>query len=138
MEQDIKVKIPAKMEEACIIYDTGEGSLKVETKSSKGAPILHLNLTRKWFDMIKRGLKFEEYRAIKPFWDRIFNTGKIKIKGKFYDPKDVLICFSNGYNSGRPQMIYSCNGLRTGTGREEWGAEPGEKYYVLSLGEKLT
>ena len=29
---------------------------------------LHLNLKRKWFDMILSGYKKEEYREIKAYW----------------------------------------------------------------------
>jgi len=32
---------------------------------------LHLNLKRKWFDMILSGDKDEEYREIKPHWANI-------------------------------------------------------------------
>lgn len=31
---------------------------------------LTLSLKEKWFDMIKSGEKKEEYREIKPFWDK--------------------------------------------------------------------
>ena len=32
--------------------------------------ILDLVLKGKWYDMIERGGKLEEYREIKPYWDR--------------------------------------------------------------------
>lgn len=32
--------------------------------------ILDLVLKGKWYDMIERGAKLEEYREIKPYWDR--------------------------------------------------------------------
>ena len=31
---------------------------------------LHLNLKAKWYDMIESGIKKEEYREIKPFWEK--------------------------------------------------------------------
>lgn len=34
---------------------------------------LHLTLNKKWFDMIAAGVKKEEYREIKPYWERRFN-----------------------------------------------------------------
>ena len=34
--------------------------------------ILHLNLKAKWYDMIESGIKKEEYREIKPFWEKGF------------------------------------------------------------------
>ena len=32
--------------------------------------ILHLSLQAKWYDMIERGEKTEEYREIKPYWEK--------------------------------------------------------------------
>ncbi len=99
-----------------------------------GQPVLQLNLKRKWFDMISDEVKKEEYREIKPYWCRFFSNGKIKIKGKYYHPTDVFICFSNGYSKNRSQMIFECKGLRVGFGKEEWGAIPNTQYFILQLG----
>ena len=96
-------------------------------------PILHLNLKTNWFELISNGEKKEEYREIKPFWNRIFSS-YIKIKGKFYHPTDVIICFSNGYSKTRKQMFLECTGMFIREGKQEWGAEPGKRYYVLKLG----
>lgn len=99
--------------------------------------ILHLNLKKKWFDMIESGEKKEEYREVKPYFDRIFSEGKIKIKGKYYYTGEVTICFSNGYSKNRRQMFFSIQGLTIREGKEEWGAEPNKKYYCIHLKEKL-
>lgn len=99
--------------------------------------VLHLNLTKKWFDMIASGEKKEEYREIKPFWNRIFSC-YIKIKGKYYHPSDVAICFSNGYSKGRRQMIVKCKYVKPGFGKKEWGAEPNKQYHILSLGDVVA
>ena len=96
--------------------------------------VLHLNLTKKWFDMIEAGEKKEEYREIKPFWNRVFSC-YIKIKGRNYHPTDVLICFSNGYSKNRRQMFVRCKYVKPGFGKPEWGAEPNKQYHVLSLGD---
>jgi len=101
-------------------------------------PILHLNLTKKWFDLIESGVKKEEYREIKPYWDARFSTGKIKIKGQLYDPKDVLICFSNGMKPNGPRFYIECLGLEIKTGIDDWGAKEGIEYYTLKLGNILT
>lgn len=97
-------------------------------------PVLHLTLKKQWFDMIDARIKKEEYRAITPYWSRIFKNGKIKIKGKYYDPTDVVICFSHGYSKNRPQLTVPCEGLRVGTGNEQWGAINNEQYFVLKIG----
>ncbi len=104
---------------------------KQQTQNQK--IIFHLNLTKKWFDMIKSGIKTEEYREIKPSWNRIFGQGRIKIKGKLYAPADVLICFSNGYRKNRAQFYCECVGLMVGYGIKEWGADKEKAYYILDL-----
>jgi len=38
------------------------------------APILHLNLTKNWYQMIADGTKTVEYREQKPSWQRIFTA----------------------------------------------------------------
>lgn len=112
--------------------------MKIKPMSNpKQPPILHLNLTKKWFDMIESGEKKEEYREMKPYWHRIFQNGKIKIKGKYYHPTDVVVCFSNGYARDRPQMKFTLNGLSYRGGFERWGAVRGVQYFVLRLGKKL-
>lgn len=98
---------------------------------------LHLNLHKKWFDMILSGVKREEYREIKPYYCRIFKNGKIKIKGKYYHPTDVIICFSNGYSKDRRQMMYFCNGIKVGFGNPKLGAKEDVQYYILQIGIKL-
>lgn len=101
--------------------------------------ILHLNLIKHWFSLVRSGDKKEEYREIKKFWLRVFcKNGKIKIKGKYYDPSDVIICFSNGYRKKRPQFKIECKGFKIGTGKNKWGAKTGKKYIVIKLGKILT
>lgn len=97
---------------------------------------LHLNLVKKWFDIIGDP-KTEEYRAITPYWSRVFNFG-IWIKGKCYDPKDVVVCFSNGYAKDRPQKMFKVRGLRIGYGKPEWGADPNTEYFILSIGRRVV
>lgn len=100
-------------------------------------PLFHLNLKSKWYQMIKAGEKKEEYREIKPYWDRVFGHANILINGRYYHPTDVIIWFANGYRKDRPEMLFECTGLKVSEGRPEWGAEPGQQYYVLSLGDEI-
>lgn len=102
-----------------------------------GRPTLHLVLKTKWFRMIECGQKREEYREIKDYYNQIFGTGKIKIKGKLYEPCQVDICFHLGYAKNRPSMLFACSGLSIGTGREEWGAVPNVEYYRIGTGVLL-
>lgn len=83
--------------------------------------ILYLTLNKKWFDMIRSGVKTEEYREIKPYWETRLS--------KEYD----LIHFTNGYRPDYPRFLIEFNGLRKGVGKPEWGAE-GKVTFILSLG----
>lgn len=100
-------------------------------------PILHLNLKSKWFDMIESGEKKEEYRECKPYFHRIFSSGHVKIKGKYYHPSDVVICFSNGYSKNRRQMLFELENVFARNGKSEWGAEKNKQYYCLLLGSRI-
>jgi hypothetical protein len=101
-------------------------------------PILHLNLIKHWFDII--GIeKFEEYRNITPYWDRIFRAdGMIRIKGNWYKASDIIVCFSNGYSKNRPQKYFEIIGLSVGIGNPKWGAEPGIDYFILEIGKQIS
>jgi hypothetical protein len=95
--------------------------------------ILHLTLTKKWFDMIASGEKKEEYREMKQYWAiRLFhNMG-------FGQPKQYdIIRFKNGYQKNCPEMDVEWKGCWEGEGNKKWGAK-NEKYYVIGLGEILS
>ncbi|MHA1342381.1 MAG: ASCH domain-containing protein [Promethearchaeota archaeon] len=106
--------------------------------------ILHLNLKKKWFDMIAYGEKKEEYREIKEYWNkRLVN----KIITEYdLDDQEILyeeyvfenythIIFSNGYRKYRPQIKIKLKKILIETGKEKWGAEKGKEYFVLKLGK---
>ena len=91
---------------------------------------LHLNLHRKWFDMIRSGEKKEEYREMSDYWKtRMRNVRKHGVK---------TITFSNGYAKDRDQFVIDLKYISIRTGLKEWGAEPGEVYFVLHLGENIN
>ena len=89
--------------------------------------ILHLTLKKKWFDLILSGKKTEEYREIKPYWEK-------RLMGKTYDH----VIFRNGYAANAPQFTIELKSITQGIGKSEWGAEEGKIYFVLSLGEIIN
>lgn len=115
---------------------------------------LHLNLKRKWFDMILSGDKEEEYREIKKHWldnltimsiETLENyqkddmCGLIRGFGCFGSKDDKFkifdtITFSNGYKKDRPQFEIELKSIKIDTGNTRWGAIENEKYFVLELG----
>lgn len=104
---------------------------------------LVLPIKKKWFDMIQEGVKKEEYREIKPYWKRRFENAGLLI----YDASDDMpegkwsqtpfeVIFRNGYGNDKPEFHAEVT-ISEKTGRPEWGAEDGKKYYVLTIGRIL-
>lgn len=89
---------------------------------------LHLTLKKKWFNLIKSGQKTEEYREIKPYWDRRL------MADKQYD----TVTFKNGYAKDAPTFTIELKEILSGYGVVEWGAPEGERVYILRLGEILN
>ena len=100
--------------------------------------MLVLPIKKQWFDMILSGEKKEEYREIKPYYTKRFvNIGLLE--EVFYDKENtaptfnrVDIMFRNGYSADSPSFVATV-GLTKDFGNPEWGAIPGEKYYVLHI-----
>jgi hypothetical protein len=45
----------------------------------------------------------------------------------------------NGYNPKKnPSWLRKWEGTSIGYGQEKWGAEPGKKYFVIKLGERIS
>jgi hypothetical protein len=96
--------------------------------------VLHLTLKKKWFDMIASGEKKEEYREIKSYWiSRLCCGFPSMYSEKTFD----VVLFRNGYSKDSPKLAMKWIGMQFGDGKPEWGAEPGKKYFVIKLGEKL-
>lgn len=106
---------------------------------------LILPIKKKWFDMIKAGIKKEEYREIKPYWTkrfsnyftRFYNTNSEKddfgeMPKYLWFKEKKIVRFRNGYGNNVPEIVCECT-LKEGYGREEWGAEPGIRYYVFTI-----
>ncbi len=122
--------------------------------------MLILPIKKQWYDMILSGEKKEEYREIKNYYttrfctilDPFFNLrGKNEPHYSFNDRKEYKkvnfpgmvkntefykesfqVTFRNGYAKTSPCFVAKCT-LLVGTGKPEWGAEPGKEYYVLKI-----
>ena len=108
--------------------------------------MLTLPIKKKWYDMILAGIKKEEYREIKDYYDSRLLTlfGAIMVDGQLLQgeavPEEIRrekvqpVIFRNGYGRNCPQFLAYCT-LAVKEGRPEWGAEPGVKYYTLQIRE---
>ena len=93
---------------------------------------LVLPIKAEWYDMIRDGIKKEEYREIKPYWTKRFQTiGALDKDGNPTGQKCGM-SFKNGYNSDARKM-YVWTQLEIGEGKKEWGAKEGQTYYILKI-----
>jgi len=112
---------------------------------------IHLNLKSDWFDLILSGIKKQEYREIKPYFQSFFcnsylsNANGCKHKNCQncgWLPKGFkkykTITFSNGYSKNRRQFVIELLSIKIDTGKKEWGANPNQKYFVLQLGNIIS
>lgn len=107
--------------------------------------ILHLPLKKEWYEMIESGVKTEEYREIKPYWNQrllmygnawgdkglVVNTYN---KGFLLFEKYDAVKFSYGYT--KRTMTFDIKEITIGKGNPEWGA-PKEDVFIIKLGDKL-
>lgn len=112
---------------------------------------LTLPLKRKWFDMIKSGVKLEEYREIKPRYLEMFCTTLRGFEANHSNNFDVsfhlkwpeeqgfdTLVFTLGYPKAgdtERRLTFKNPRIRIGTGKPEWGAEPGKLYFVITWEE---
>lgn len=101
-----------------------------------------------WFVMTDSGDKPEEYREITPYWmARLCDRRYGVLGGDFMDEHKCIsytfkkfdnVFARNGYNPLKnPSWLRKWLGTSIGYGQEKWGAEPGKKYFVIKLGEKV-
>lgn len=80
--------------------------------------VLDLVLMHKWYVMQRDGVKTEEYREIKPYWD------KRLIPGQY-----THVRFRDGYTS--TSFTHRITSLTIGFGRVEWGAPADRMVYII-------
>ena len=100
--------------------------------------MLTLPIKKKWFDMIKSGEKKEEYREIKTYWTRRFENNlnavilNMNYRYPMIESAKGIVIFKNGYQKNAPKIKCQIS-IKINIGKQEWGAEPNKKYYVLKI-----
>lgn len=97
-----------------------------------------MNVKKKWFNLMVRGIKKEEFRVFKPYWTS-------RLEEKFFDQtayRDFdFVVVSNGYASDRPYFIAVCTKIHSEDAPKRNVDEHGyhldwdEYCYVISLGQ---
>lgn len=106
--------------------------------------------------MIKDGIKKEEYREIKPYYEkRLLDYNGIKLNRENIAFKKYVLGINfdacKEYPRGFEKLIICCGYpkktdnekiiefekpfIRFGIGKPEWGAEEGKQYFVITWGE---
>ena len=124
--------------------------------------VLNLVLKCKWYIMIECGIKKEEYREIKIYWEKrlldyerlkkyvIDNYAELKLKQLFFPHRIPLegaceafprgythVRFFLGYAKKRPSMTFKLEAITMGTGKPEWGAPANQDVFIIKLGERI-
>lgn len=99
--------------------------------------MLTLPITQEWLHMIVTGEKLEEYREIKPYWTKRLQTIGLLDENENPTLKTTNIALRNGYGRDAAEAVVRVT-IKKSTGRKEWGAKPGEVYYVLRIREIIT
>lgn len=127
----------------------------------KGSDVLTLALNKPWFNMIKSGIKSEEYREIKTSYiNRFFDMGAMLTA--FMNaggPNDRELAFANAvdldiwpiFMKKFTKLVLTCGypkktdlnrrlefespKIDIGYGKPEWGADPKTKYFVITWKE---
>ncbi len=100
--------------------------------------MLTLPIKKKWLDMILSGEKKEEYRAITRYWTKRFQS--IVLVDNYGLPlrsQSRIIKLRAGYSKNAPEAKVIVS-ISKGTGKSEWGAEPGTVYWVLTIEEVVN
>jgi hypothetical protein len=100
--------------------------------------ILHLTVTKKWFDMIARGEKKEEYREIKQYW--LTRLTYLNEDLPMWEKDFEVVRFKNGYLKKARTMDVEFKKLFIGKPNPKW-IYPGfrnQNFFIIRLGEIIS
>ena len=97
--------------------------------------MLTIPIKKRWYGMIRRREKLEEYREPTGYWIARFSRAfGCSVQEAEAQGREIWVKLRNGYGDDRPTMLIRIR-LRHGTGRPEWGAVPGKEYIILDIRE---
>jgi hypothetical protein len=102
---------------------------------------IEIPIKKKWFDMIREGIKKEEYRDIKKYW--ISRLIRKDMRGKYLKPgvnykREGLdaIVFVNGYGALKPRVKVKVKSVKIKEVKKEWAPEGmGGMWFAIELGD---
>lgn len=109
--------------------------------------ILDLSLKRKWYDMIERGEKTEEYREIKDYYLKrlVYRSEDMPPLEVKYMKKSDMLLFARKYNAvrfhrgqgGKQTMLFEYKGFKIGIGNPLFGAPEDKEVFIILLGKRI-
>lgn len=100
--------------------------------------ILYLPLKKQWYDMIESGEKREEYREIKPYWNKRLMGNPV---GPLFSHRNgyltcntnnyTHVCFRYGYT--KRTMTFEIVDITVGRGNAEWGAPEDKDVFIINF-----
>lgn len=110
---------------------------------------LNLILKKKWYDLIKQGIKLEEYRELNQYYRKRIINGCKGCKDDNCDDcgnnrlllrlRRIIsidkVQLRNGYT--KKTMLFYVKEIVIDKGKPEWGAEPDKLYFVIKLGKRI-
>ena len=99
---------------------------------------LTLSLKNQWFEKIKSGEKKEEYRENSEYWQRRLyrSMNANDAEFKHFDRLVFTLGYPKAGDTER-RLVFKNPRISIGTGRQEWGAEPGKQYFVITFGDRV-
>ena len=92
--------------------------------------VLHLILKRRWYNLIERGEKTEEYRDITPYWTKRI-CGTDFLQDTVTTTEFTHVIFHYGYSNRT--MEFRIESVTTGRGNPEWGAPEDKDVFIIRL-----
>ena len=104
--------------------------------------VLRLTLKKKWFDMIKAGIKKEEYREVKRYWIQRL-CDEVEYENNYGNWEGVFkkfthVEFKNGYGKDAPTILVEFKGIRIGEAKPEWSDNWQGDVFAISLGAVIA
>ena len=111
----------------------------------KHGDVLYLSLKKPWFDMIKAGIKLEEYREMNDYWGKRLPCHQVLTCSRRFECDNSCmqyryVEFTLAYppkNDAERRIRFEYPRLHVREGKPEWGAELGKKYYAITWGKQV-
>lgn len=103
--------------------------------------ILDLPLYALWYEMIESGIKKEEYREVKSYWNKRFVDVNSPLFSHRYGRENcnvkgyTHVRFRYGYT--KRSVLFKIDEIVIGRGNPEWGAPTDKDVFIIKIGDRI-